>query len=127
MEVTKVIDYEFLFPLELKHPKTEEPTGIKMKIRSASSSETQKVTTEHVGKTYERLVRGKLVTGEMRVKESLEQAASYIAEWDWGDNTLDEERNPPLTKANAIKALKVPWIFQQVTEAANNTENFSGT
>ena len=125
MEISKLVDYEQLFDLEIMNPITDKPTGITMKIRSAGSAAAKKVLREHTNKQIERNIKGKKPTSESLEQQELEKAASYIASWDWGSNTYEGEV-PKLTMETAIHILdKEGWIFAPVVEAANEIGNFS--
>ena len=125
MDIANLFSYETLFPLELVRPDTEEKIGITFQIRSASSPEAKKVLRKHVDEVTERQQRGKLVKGEMRLRQELEKAASWIASWDWGEHTYNGEK-PEHSFKNAVEVLdKEDRTYAQVSEAANNLANFT--
>ncbi|TWG90316.1 hypothetical protein L598_000700000730 [Mesorhizobium sp. J18] len=125
MDIAGIYNYETLFPLELVRPDTEEKIGITFQIRSASSAEAKKVLRKHVDEVTERQQRGKLVKGEMRLRQELEKAASWIASWDWGEHTYGGEK-PEFSFKKAVEILdREDWIYQQVAEAANSLANFT--
>lgn len=127
MELTTLVDYEFLYKLDIVHPKTEAPIGITMMIRSAASAEAKKIQRKHTDRHLEKRLRGKLIKGEQVESELLEEAASFIASWTWADGLTYKGGPPPeLSVRAAIDLMEtVPWIMTQVREAANNIENFS--
>jgi len=132
LEISNLVDYEQLFALELKHPKTDEPLGITFQIRSSGSERAKEVQRKHTDKNLERLMKRKTLTSDRVETEELEKAASYIASWDWGSDPKTGEPNlyagtvPELTMKTAIAILdKEGWIFGQVVEAASKLENFS--
>lgn len=125
MDVAGIFNYEQLFRLELTRPDTDEPIGITFMIRSASSKEAKEVIRKHLDAMTERQQRGKLIKGEMRLQQELEKAASWIASWDWGDNTYKGSK-PEFSFKKALEILEAEdWIYAQVSEAANNLANFS--
>ncbi|HEV7253880.1 MAG TPA: hypothetical protein VGN97_12410 [Mesorhizobium sp.] len=125
MDIAGIYNYETLFPLELTRPDTEEPLGITFQIRSASSDEAKRVLRKHVDEVTERQQRGKLVKGEMRLRQELEKAASWIASWDWGEHTYQGEK-PEFSFKKALAILeREDWIYAQVSEAANKLANFT--
>lgn len=127
MDVSAIVEYERLFPLDLLHPLTEEPTGIVFQIRSAESREAQKVQRKHIDDIYERRQRGKLIKGSAEIERELEKAASYIASWDWGPHDW-KGKKPDLNMKTAIEVMReAGWIYAQVVEAANKVGNFSPT
>lgn len=125
MDISKLVDYEVLHTLDILHFTTDEPVGIKMKIRSAGSSEAKKVLRSQTNKNLERRVRGKIPKSAQLEQEELEKAASYIESWDWGKNTY-KDGVPELSMNKAVEILgDQGWIFGQVVEAANKIENFT--
>lgn len=127
MDITKIVQPETLFKLELRDPVTDAPLGIVFMVRSGSSDAVKKVDRTHLDEITERQQRGKLVKGEMRLRHELERTAAYIASWDWGEHDLNGEK-PVLTQKNAVAVLEsVGWIYAQVKEAAETLANFSGS
>ncbi|MDI1261735.1 MAG: hypothetical protein PS018_00565 [bacterium] len=125
MDIASRYDYEKTFALELVFPDTEEKTGIVFQIRSASSDAAKKVIRKHLDDVTERQQRGKLVKGEMRLRQELEKAASWIAGWDWGEHTYQGEK-PEHSFRKAVEVLdREDWIYVQVSEAANALANFT--
>jgi hypothetical protein len=125
MEISSLYNYEQLFTLDLVRPDTEEPLGITFKIRSASSNEAKAIVRKHLDDITERQQRGKLVKGDMRLRQELEKAASWIAGWDWGEHTYKGEK-PEFSFKKALQILESEdWIYAQVSEAANNLANFT--
>ena len=125
MEVSGIIEYERLFSLELLHPSTEEPLGIKLQIRSAASKEAKAVLRKHLDENTERTQKRKLIKGSVLEQQELEKTASYIASWDWGSNTW-RGKKPEFSMASAIEILEAEgWIYGQVSEAANTIANFT--
>jgi hypothetical protein len=125
MEIKGLVDYEFLFDLELRNPHTDEPLGIKMKIRSAGSEPSKAILRKHTDKNLERRIKGRMPKADQMELEELERVASYIHSWDWGDNTYKGEI-PVFSMKKAVSILEeVGWIFGQVKEAAENVTNFS--
>lgn len=125
MELSGIVNYEFLYELELRHPVTDEPLGITFKIRSAGSDAAKKVLRQHTDRNLERRIKNKMPKSHQLEREELEKAASYIAEWDWGKNTW-RGKKPELSMKTAMEILEAEgWIFAAVTEAANTIGNFS--
>lgn len=124
-EISGIVNYENLYELEILHPVTEKPVGIKMMIRSAESREAKEILRKHADENIARRVKGKMLKGVTLEKQELEKAASYIASWDWGDNTW-QGSVPELTMKTAVRILDAEgWIYSQVVEAAGKVENFS--
>ncbi|MTH96421.1 hypothetical protein [Roseibium sp. RKSG952] len=126
MALAELIDYEKLHELELLHPETDQPLGVVFHVRSMNSPEVTKVVTEQLNKRTERQQRGKLVSGEAAIKDGQKQVAACIAGWDWdGKELFKGEGVLEHSVKNAQRAVEIPWIFEQVKEAAEQTANFS--
>ena len=124
MDISKLFERERLFPLDLRHPVSDEPLGIVFQIRSASSPEARAVERKHVDEIIERQQRGKLIKGDAAIKRELERVASFIAGWDWGPHEYKGEK-PEFSFKRAAEIIEAEdWIFAQVSGAANKLENF---
>lgn len=125
VDLAKLFDYETTFPLDLKHPATEEKLGIRLQIRSSASSEVKAVIRKHLDANVERSQRGKLIKGSARLRQEIEKTAACIAGWDWGSNQYNGSV-PEFSFARACDILDAEdWIYSQVAEAANNLGNFT--
>jgi hypothetical protein len=125
MDISGLFEHERLFNLDLLHPATEKPLGIQFNIRSSESDEAKRVERRHLDDTLERTQRGKLVKADAAIRRENEKAASYIAGWDWGDNTYKGEK-PEFSFAKALEIIEAEsWIYSQVIEAAKKLANFS--
>jgi hypothetical protein len=125
MDISGIIEYERLFTLDLLHPVTEKPLGIKFQIRSAGSKEAKDVLRRLTDENTERLQKRKIIKGATLERQELEKAASYIASWDWGDNTW-RGKKMDLTPSLVLELLEAEgWIFDAVTEAAGTVANFT--
>lgn len=124
-DISKLVNYEHLHRLELFHPATDEPTGVVFMLRSSECDEVKKVQRRHLDETFDKRMSGRTPRGTDVIKREFEKAAASIASWDWGDNTWQGEV-PKLTPEKAAEVLdQEPWIFHQVTEAANKLANFT--
>ena len=140
MDISGIVNYENLFPLDVMHPITDEPIGLTMEIRSSGSEACKAIYRKHADDVHEMRYKGKRPKGKQAEKEELERTAACIASWNWG-KTEDKEvdgsivpgeeatfhgEKPTLTISKAIEILdKVPWIYAQVKEAADKLENFT--
>ena len=126
MDLSKVVDADQLYTLDVLHPVTDEPVGITAKIRSAGSTEAKRVLREHTNKLLERRIKGKNPKAEQIEAQELEKVASYIASWDWGANDWNGKKPDMTIVKEAVKVLdEAGWIYGQIVEAANKIENFS--
>ena len=125
MDLSKRVDAEQLFTLELLDPTTDDPLGVVFKIRSAGSREAKAVLRKHGDANLERLQKRKLLKSADAERMELEKAASYIASWDWGPHDWKGAK-PDLNMETAIEVLtEADWIFAQVVEAATDIAHFS--
>lgn len=125
MDIAALFNYEQTFPLELVNPATDEKIGITFQIRSAESDEAKKVQREQIDEMLERQQRGKLIKGEQAINRELEKAVSFVASWDWGENTYGGEKLE-FSRKNVRRVLSEQgWIYGQVVEAGGNLRNFT--
>lgn len=126
VDIAKLFDYEHLYALDLKHPVSEAPLGIVVKVRSAASAKAKELQREHVDEIAERRQRGKLIKGDAMIRRELEQVASYIHSWDWGHNSYGGKKPDMTVAKTAVDILQAEgWMFAQVKEAAETLANFS--
>lgn len=124
MDISKLVNTEALFNLELRNPATDKPLGIVFAIRSASSDEAEQVRRENLDKRLEKMQRAKMIKADTAIKAELRQAAACVASWDWGEHTWGGE-TPEFSFAKVCEVLSADWVFDQVVEAANNVANFT--
>lgn len=126
MDISKLYNSEHLFDLEVKRPDTDEPVGISMKIRAASSDPVMSIIRKQANENVTLRQKGKTLTASVLEDQKVEQAAACIESWDWGDETYGDLGVPKDTFANKCRVLKEQgWIFAQVDEAANEFANFT--
>lgn len=131
MEISGLVQNEELFTLVVKHPKTDKPVGITIKIRSAGSDAAMAVVREQTDELLERQQRRKLIDADRVEDNEIDQAVSFVASWDWGvdargePNTYDDKvpDNSPKTIRAILK--KEGWIYAQVVGAARDIRNFT--
>lgn len=125
MDLSKIINNEQLYTMELLHPLTEEPMGVTFKIRSSDSAEAKAVQRRHIDEIYERNRSGKPLKAKDSIQRDIEKAASFVAGWDWGQKKY-EGSVPEYSQEKVIDVLtKEGWIYLQVMEAANKLANFT--
>ncbi len=125
MEISNLVEYERLFTLDILHPVTEKPTGITCQIRSAGSKEAKAVIRQHTDDNLERSQKRKLIKGSTLERQEVEKAASYIASWNWGENTWQGKVPEDAFKAKVEVLEAEGWFFGQVVEAATTIANFT--
>ncbi len=123
MDVSKLVNSEDLFELQLLHPATDEPLGITFMIRSAESNEVKKVVRQHSDKFL--ASRKKKLTSSKVEDEYLDRAAASIASWDWGKQQWKGEQ-PVLSFEKAREVVEeAGWIYDQVSAASEERANFT--
>lgn len=127
MEISSIVKNDALFTLDLLHPETDQPVGIKIKVRSAASDEAMAVLRRQTNSLMERQQRNKLIKAETVEEQELEKAVSYVASWDWGSNTY-EGSVPDSSPDTVLKIMREQgWIYSQVVGAARSITNFTAT
>lgn len=125
MDFSTLVDYEKLHELELLHPGTEEPLGVRFWMRSIDSAKAERVLLENTDKQIERFAKRKLPTATQGKKGELERLAACVARWEWGEHTF-EGTKPELSLATAVRVFeKMPWVERQAREAAESVKNFT--
>ena len=126
MDISKLYNSEHLFNLEVKRPDTDEPIGISMKVRAASSDSVMSIIRRQANENITLRQKGKTVTASALEDQKVEQASACIDSWDWGKETYGSLGVPADTFTNKCKILKEQgWIYAQVDEAANEFANFT--
>mgnify|MGYP003574909748 CR=1 FL=1 len=127
LDIGEIINYEGLYTVDILDPRTEEPLGVKVTLRSAGSAKAKKVLRAHQKERLERFQRNKLnVDVEKMEKQEEERVASCIEHWDWGSHTYKGEK-PENTMRWYLRLMnEQPWFFNQCKEAAEKPENFPG-
>lgn len=119
MDVAGLVAYEQDFPLEIRHPKTGEKIGIRFMVRHIDcEASTQAAQAKRVAK----------VMGVDADDNTVNQYASCVSGWDWGENTFGDMGVPEFSQENAQKVLTHPsakWMLRQVMDAVLNIGNFT--
>lgn len=131
MDIGQVVTYEAIYELVVKIPNTEQPIGLTMGIRSASSEKSKAIVRKHMNEHATNFrTKQKKITAEQLEANELELTAACIAWWKWGNDYKGEPLTyqggqPELSMKVAIQLLnEVNWIYAQVKEASNEVENF---
>lgn len=127
MDINDLVNYEKTHTVELVHPSTDEPLGIKVEVRSIDSAAAERVLLDHTDKQIEKFAKGKRPTAAQSKKAEIERLASCVVSWDWGEHTFEGDK-PAVSVATAVRVfLKMPWAERQVREAVENVRNFTTT
>ena len=125
MEISGLVSPETLFELDVEHPATGKPVGIKVMLRSAGSEEAMKVVRRQTDGILARQQKRKVMTAEAIEENEIDQAVSYVASWDWGENTYQGET--PKADAATVKRIlqKEPWLYSAIVNGARDIANFT--
>ena len=126
MDISKLVNNEQLFTLNVTAPGSTKPIGITIKLRSAGSDEAMKVVRKQTNDGIERAQRKVKPDAEYLEQTELEQAASYVASWEWADPMDWKGVKPDCTPEMVAEVFReAPWIYAQVVAAARDVANFT--
>tara|TARA_R110002167_G_scaffold42512_13_gene129169 strand:+ start:8124 stop:8525 length:402 start_codon:yes stop_codon:yes gene_type:complete len=127
MDILGLVKSDQLFDLELKHPITEKPLGVIVKLRSSQSAEVKTVERQNQDGINLRMQKGKSLKAAALEANAEARAAAMIESWDWQnqDLTLGEEASPECTQKNKLLLVANDYFFDQIIEASSNLENFT--
>jgi hypothetical protein len=123
MDISQLVNSEDLFELNLVDPKSEEPLGIRLTIRSSESDAVKKVVRQHSDKFLSS--RKKKLTTDKVEAEYLDRAAASIASWDWGDHNWKGSKPELSFEAAREVVSEAGWIYDQVAAASEDRANFT--
>lgn len=125
MDIAGLVAKETLFDLDVEHPATGKPMGITIKVRSAGSEAAMAVVRQQTDAVLSKQQKRQFVDAAMVEENELDQAVSYVASWDWGDNTYGGKK--PDSDPTTVKAIltKESWLYAQVVGAARKIANFT--
>lgn len=109
--------------VDLKHPGTEQPLGVKVELQSLESDEV---------KAVERSLKNKAlksgrnnVTAERIDDNTVAILSAAIVSWEFsGEASLGDEKKPACNAANKKKLLQVPALAKQIDLALGNEAAF---
>ncbi|MBP1856852.1 hypothetical protein [Rhizobium herbae] len=108
--------------LELRHPVTGAPTGIKLTLAGPDSL-TQRRARLTMADSLSELARADGTVGaEDRERASVASLASCILRWE----ITEDGQSLPLSQATAVRLLSAAWAREQVDAFAGNRANFVG-
>lgn len=109
--------------IEIEHPATGEPVGLRWTLRPDTHPEVRKVQRQNLDKQLNSK-KGKMTAAQIEAN-SAEILVAATAGWEWYGDLTFEEKKPELSADNVRRVLKkVPWIRQQVRQEFDNAEAF---
>jgi hypothetical protein len=108
--------------VEIKHPATGEPIGLRMTLRPESSAE---VTAAKRRLLNERLQRDIKPSAERLEANALSMIEASVSAWEWQGDLMFEGSKPDFTPANLRKVLKkLSWLRDQLDHELGNDAAF---
>lgn len=125
MDLSTLVDYEKLHPVDVLHPHTDAPIGLKLWMRSIDSAQAEKVLLENTDRNIATFAKQKIPTAAQGKKAELERTAACVARWEWVGDANFDGKVPELSMETAIAVFdKAPWIERQARRAADTIANF---
>lgn len=124
MELTALKPVERI--IEILHPQTEEPVGVRATVMSINDERLKKVKRKFLDSKLQLEARGKHFKAE-EVEENRDTLAfNAIIDWDWyGQDVKFEGSKPSFNKANVLKVFEqLPWFRTQIEEAIGDEKAF---
>lgn len=129
MDFSKLVEYDRIHTVEIKHPQTGEDTGISFGVVSSDSKRVVDGMREWQSDIWAKQAEG----GEFdRVKfagdHTLEEIAHSIVWWDFGDNSWGEfsGRSEPsiADRRSLVSHANSGWLIAQLYSKSKDIENF---
>jgi hypothetical protein len=128
MEITELRANEIM--LEIVHPKTEQPLGITVPLRSLEDEEMKKLSRKLQNDRIGLSKRGKVFTAEQIEENENLILFTAMTGWDWhkdanGEQALFHGEKPAFTKEKVYQVFnELPWFKAQVMDGAGDTKAF---
>jgi len=107
--------------LELVHPYTGEPTGMKLWMAGPDSDTARRAALALSDELADMADDQGRVTAEQREKARLNALAKHVLRWE-----VSEDGKPvPLNQKNVLTLLKVQWVQEQADAFAGDRRNFA--
>ncbi len=138
MDLSKIVAYDELFPVEIKHRGTGEAVGLTVYVESFEGVYGQKIARAVASKkivAQHTIIRDGGNIQDVNYLEidheaDIERAIACVKKWDWHGNEFgDLGKDPACTEENKRILFTHPhagWIVTQVISAGKEIENFLG-
>lgn len=108
--------------VDIRHPATDEPTGLVVYLRHRTSREVQAVTNAFQREVAK--LRTRQAPPEMLQRFVTDQIVAAVASWEWtGAANLNGDR-PALTEAKLREVLSIDWIREQLAAGFTDESQF---
>jgi hypothetical protein len=109
--------------VDITHPKTGEPIGLKVTLRSSDAPEVKEVARKHLNDTL--MLRGKTPSAEKVEARALDLMVASVESWEWAPGVTWGNEALECTPANVRRVLKdAPWIKRQLDVALGDEGAF---
>lgn len=124
MDISTLIPSERI--IEIKHPKTEQPLGIRVNILSLNDDKMKQIRRRFINKRIELEKRGKSFKADDIEANELDLLINCITSWDWyGEDVSFNGSKPDFNEVNVRKVLTTfSWFKDQVSEAVGDEQAF---
>lgn len=138
MDLSKVVEYDEAFPVEIKHRSTGEPVGLTIHVVSFDSVDAQKaerkVQAVKMREQFKAAEKGADPTAidftEVQYDALVAKAIAAVKAWEWADGLTWNGNAPPKCddagKRDVLLHPNAGWILDQVINAGSRIENFLG-
>ena len=111
-------------PIEILHPKTEEPVGIRVTLLPISDPSLQRLRRQIQDERNRQAAKGKFIKAEEQDDFSIRIATTAIQSWEWYNATFHGEQ-PTLNVKNVRRVCEeLPWFLEQIDEAVGDVKAF---
>ncbi len=108
--------------LELSHPVSGEPTGLKLTLAGPDSRVQRASRLTMADELADLAAADGRVSAENREKSAIASLARCVLAWE----ISDDGKVLPLSHVNATRLLGVAWVREQIDTFAGNRANFAG-
>jgi hypothetical protein len=109
--------------VEIKHPATAEPIGLKITLRATSSKEVREVQRRMLNENLKN--RGRTLTAEKVEANRLDVLVAATQAWDWAGELTFKGAKPEFNAENVRKVYKdLSWVKDQVDDALSDDAAF---
>lgn len=109
--------------IEILHPATSEPTGLKVSLLPMSDDKIESVRRKQLNRRLNS--RNTKVTAEQLEAESMELLIASITGWEWSGTASFQGEKPEFTPDNVRRVMKAAkWVRDQIDREAGYAEAF---
>lgn len=113
--------------IDILHPETEEPVGIKVTVRSGDDEAMKGIQRRITNRALELRKRNKTFSADEIEDNQINLVAAAIVDWDWTDSDMrfPDGSIPDFNARNVREVLEnLPWFRSQIDEAIGEEKAF---